>query len=468
MQDAGGTSQDGSPRRIGRRSFLKYTAAAGVVGALAGMGTLSAANIVRGPKEPTPAWEKGPGVVDYGLAGTKDLPEDLSGRTPHLLKVAQWYDYWPGSFLLDFEKYMKQTYGLQVSVQWDVYTSNEELFEWITLGKRRYDVFFPTNHVVDLLKKANMIYNLNLEWIPNFKNLDPQFISVPREDPIDKRGIGGDFVSIPYFWGTTGIAFRTDLIPKDEVEALGVDFFWMDSYQPKAAGYGRVELRKKMRMLEDMRDVYCFGFKKVGWEWQEAQGLTPTGSFPPDGPQWTSNETDTARVTTMGKSLFECKPNLFDYNSTEDTLSLVGGSAVLNQAWSGDVTYASRPDQNQPMPVDYVIPIQGSRWWTDTMVIHNQSRNLWLAHQFINFVHSVEDPWQENQLLTKWNLYSTPNKACFDLLKPFQNGWDMTKDPRLYPNLWAKEDLKRCDLPRDVGLSALLNLYNPLWFDLTD
>ena len=344
---------------------------------------------------------------------------------------------------------------------------------------------------MDNIKKSGLIYNLNTDWLPNFANLWSDFIRVPHyadsPDNLDQRLDPTEpgpnpptkihFVSIPYFWGTTGIAWRKDQIPKDEVEAIGLDFFTMDSYSPQAAGYPTtVTLNGKMRMLEDQRDVFTFGFKKAGWTAQQAQGMAPspyvgpytdtTGKVWP-GTQWTSNETKAGRVSAMGDWLFQCKPHLFDFNSTGDTPSLIAGIAVLNQAWSGDIAYAQRPDQSNPQPADYIIPYQGSRWWQDTCVIPSKCRNLWLAHEFINFIHSVSSDWPENQLLTKWNLYPTPNKACFDLLTPFANGYDMRADSRLYPNLLAPDDWNRCDLPRDVGADVLVKEYNPLWFNLT-
>lgn len=472
------------PRGLTRRRFLKW----GILGAAAvgvlGLGGLSALGYVRRAPASPPVWEIAPGVVDYSKVPEKTL----TGPTPNLLKVAQWYDYWPGSFLTDFETYMQETYNLSITVEPEIFTSNEELFEWITTGGKRFDVIFPTNHVVDNIKKGGFIYNLNLDWIPNYSNLWSDFVKIPhhvdsadnldqRLDPSPSGGQDVNTVSVPYFWGTTGIAFRTDKIPKADVEAIGYDFFTMSSYTP-TNGLPTVLLDGRMRMLGDQRDVFSAGLKKAGQLWQKDQGIpfspyiedyTDTHATAWKGTQWTSNETASSRVDAMGAWLSQVKPHIFDFNSPQDTSSLIAGTAVLNQAWSGDITYAQRPDQNNPQPADFVVPYQGSRWWQDNCTIHSQSRNLWLAHQFINFIHNVDSPWLENQLLARWNLYPTPNKACFDWLvqNPFANGYDMTQDTRLYPNLLAPDDWARCDIPRDVGLYALDNEYNPLWFDLT-
>jgi spermidine/putrescine-binding protein len=221
-----------------------------------------------------------------------------------------------------------------------------------------------------------------------------------------------------------------------------------------------------MRMLDEMLDVIGAGLKKAGWEDQKAKGLTPTGLFPPDGPQWTTTETDPTRVKTAGDWLYQNKPLLFGYNSTDQATSIVIGSSIVNQAWSGDMMYAIRPDQPSGArpTADYLIPTQGSTWWVDCAAIHSRSRNLWLAHEFLNFIH---DPAQ-NKTLTVWNLYSTPNRGTYETLltEPFPSGWIMSEDPRLYPNIYDPDKFRVCDPSRDIGLDTMRRLYNPLWFDL--
>ncbi len=273
-------------RRYTRRDFIKWSAGAAVSGTLAGMGVLSAMGIVRGPEEPVPEWEIEPGIVDYSKVPG---PNDLDKTRTYVLKVAQWYDYWPGSFLQNYKAHMLNEYGLKVEVQWDVYTSNEELFTWLTINKRRYDLIFPSNTHVDLFKNADMIYTLNRDWIPNFVHLNPDLLDVPRDDPYDLHDKTGDYVSVPYFWGTTGIGIRKDKIPIDEAKVHGMDMFWMDTYEPQTPGFSSLDMRKKMNLLDDQRDVLMAGFKKAGWQEQIDAGLSPTGMYPPNGPQWTTN-----------------------------------------------------------------------------------------------------------------------------------------------------------------------------------
>lgn len=465
----------GSPRSeggagIGRREFLRWAAAAGALGAVGGLGGLSVLGYVKGPVELTPEWEVAPGVVDYRMVRDREL----TGPNPQVLRVAQWFDYWPGSFLVNFEDYMSKTYNMSVHVQWDIFTSNEELFQWISLGKRSYDVIFPSNNYVDLYKRAGVVYNLNERWLPNLKNINHPLVDRPVDSPWNRRGgPNGDLIALPYFWGTTGLGFRSDRIRREDLEAMGWEIFERDSYT--TPGTPTVELVKRMRMLDEMTDVLAAGFKEAGWKGQAATGSTPTGLFPPDGPQWTSAEADPSHVRACDDWLLSVKPRLFDYNSVDVVPSLVSGAATVNQAWNGDIMYAKRPDQNTSLPVDYVIPPQGTGMWFDSICIHSKCRNLWLAHEFANFIHNVDAPWKENQLLTKWNLYATPNQACYDKLSEWEvspgggypSHWRMTEEPILYPNVLRPELLRVCDLAPLPDLDVLMNVYNPLWFDLT-
>jgi len=258
---------------------------------------------------------------------------------------------------------------------------------------------------------------------------------------------------VPYFWGTTGIAYNTDYLDRPTVEGLGWELFW----QPDVLGY---DLRGKMNMLNEMRDVLLIGFKQAGWNGQAAEGRTPSGELPPDGTQWTSNETDPARVKAAKDLLLQARPNLFDFNSTNVIPSLQTRAALANHSWSGDAMLAATPDARNPWPIDYVIPKQGTRWWIDAMAIHSKAKNIWVAHEFLNFIHDPE----VMKNLAYWNRYSSTNLTARSLMTPLGDSeWDIANDPRLYPDAatW-----KRLDLSVDVGAAVLETLYNPAWNEL--
>ena len=121
---------------------------------------------------------------------------------------------------------------------------------------------------------------------------------------------------------------------------------------------------------------------------------------------------------------------------------------------------AATPDARNPWPIDYVIPKQGTRWWIDAMAIHSKAKNIWVAHEFLNFIHDPE----VMKNLAYWNRYSSTNLTARSLMTPLGDSeWDIANDPRLYPDAatW-----KRLDLSVDVGAAVLETLYNPAWNEL--
>ncbi len=453
------------PEGVSRRRFLKLLGIGGAAAAVAGglgYGFLSGAFSRPRPEEEVP-WEVAPGVVDYSM-----VSEEIANTT---LKVAQWYDYWPGSFILDFQNFIKEKYGVSVKVVQDIFVSNEELWLWLTLNKREYDVFFPSNYYVELMEGADMVYNLNPDWLPNIQYIDPKQMNVPAEKPYDRRA-DGSMIALPYYWGTTGMAWNYEWIADADIEAEGWEFYLRKTYNsPKGE---TLNLEGNLLLLDDQRDVLMMGFKGAGWKEQLEEGLTPTAiplnSAPPyNGEyQWSSNETAPEKLQKAKEFLLAAKPQVFKFESAQQGVWLIPGPGgkpfkFVSQAWNGDIANAKQPQAPTPNPINYMVPKQGGARWIDAMAIHSRSRNLFLAHEFLNFIHDPE----VNKRLTDWNLYPTPNLAAKDILRTYPKGPGQTYDPREDPLIYHPDSvLLRCDFEKDVGLEVLQDHYFPIWTEL--
>ncbi len=551
----------GSPSGVSRRSFLKYAA----------IGGLAAAGVYTGLRYPSgwqewinygkKDWEYAPGVVDYDKVlqigwGPSELGfrNDIRNSPPsqRVLNIAQWYDYWPGKVLIDFGKYMETRWGVPgVSIVWtsNIYTSNEELFTWVTQTGRKFDLMFPTNYTVETLEKAGLLANMNKAWIRNYVNLfglvpspvpadrldlpyqpsypsDPSYQGFNNPAQVDFRtpALNGyqyrmntvtypnprgtenftwdeqnSLVAIPYQWGTTGIGYRTDVFDADEIRDMGWDVFELSSYK------GRSLLNKKM-MLDDMREVFTAALKETGWKNQEAfkaQGLTTADPTPitkntnppysdspftdPEGRpdyQWSNNETADSKIQAATDWLMSFRSQMLGFNTPQQGPYLVSGTMLVDQAWSGDIMYAVRPNSNQHLPVDYFVPKQGGARWIDNSVIHRECERLWLAHEFMNY---ILDP-KVGAIISAWNLYASPNAWSFKLLRNdpqytfygrnrdgTEYVWNHASDHRIYADISLGYSgdtsqgsyierglppiLNRCEYQKDVGVRNTLNYF---------
>ncbi len=459
-RDAGAEPVD--PLDLSRRRFLKLGGAALGASAVAVLTGGILDKVIRfGTQTGLKPWETAVGVVDYGR-----IQEGVF--TTNELRIAQWYDYWPGSFIANFQRYIQQKYNRTVRLTIDVFTTNEELFTWITQSGRKFDVMFPSNYRVEIMDRASLLMNMNEAWLPNLQNLADgvktafngrtlgNFLT-PAGTPFAFRE-DRSRICVPYQWGTTGLGYNTDVFAEADIKGLGVDVF-------RHASWNGTPLTRRMGMLDDMREVLGLGFKAAGWDAQPGPESSKTGIVGANGPfQWSQNDTDPSHLAAAENILSnEMKPNLLGFNTQSQGPWMRDGQTYANQAWSGDLIYAIQPFSQAHYPVSYVLPEQGGARWVDNAVIHREAQNLWLAHEFINFFLDA----QQGAAITDWNLYATPNIVSYDDLQTSPPGctpgncdYDPREDRRIYPE---DVDLARCDYQEDVGVAVTQNLYIPAW-----
>jgi spermidine/putrescine transport system substrate-binding protein len=153
---------------------------------------------------------------------------------------------------------------------------------------------------------------------------------------------------VPYAWGTTGICYRSDLVPSAPTS-------WNDILTPAPENVG------KITMLATDRWLLLPAQKALGFS---------------------VNTTDDDELEQVAELLTAAKDNLLAYDDTTFYSRLVSGEANLVEAWDGWCNYgiAENPD------IEFVVPEEGSDLWTDTMVVLKSSENKEAAHAFINWV----------------------------------------------------------------------------------
>ena len=103
-------------------------------------------------------------------------------------------------------------HGVKVNV--DLYDSNEALLAKLQAGNAGYDVICPSDYSVQVLIAQKLLRPLDHSALPHLRNVDAAFLDRPY-DP-------GNVHSVPYFWGTTGIAYDRSKLkaPVDSWAAL--------------------------------------------------------------------------------------------------------------------------------------------------------------------------------------------------------------------------------------------------------
>ena len=87
------------------------------------------------------------------------------------LNLYGWSDYVPQQMLDDF------TTKFGIKVNYDTYSSNEEMLAKLQAGASGYDVIIPSDYTVAIMIKQDMLEPIDVTQLKNFGKLDQRFIN---------------------------------------------------------------------------------------------------------------------------------------------------------------------------------------------------------------------------------------------------------------------------------------------------
>ena len=121
------------------------------------------------------------------------------GSEKVVLNVFNWGDYMCDTVLEAFEKEYPH-----IKVNYETYTTNEDMYVKIKTGGSAYDVAFPSDYMIKRMIDEGLVKEINMDNIPNYKYIDDQFKNLSY-DPDNKY-------SVPYLWGTVGILYNKTMV----------------------------------------------------------------------------------------------------------------------------------------------------------------------------------------------------------------------------------------------------------------
>jgi spermidine/putrescine transport system substrate-binding protein len=248
------------------------------------------------------------------------------------LNLYGWSEYVPQALLDGF------TEETGIKVNYDTYSSNEELLAKLQAGASGYDVIIPSDYTVAIMIKQGLLEQIDLNQIPNFKNLSPELTNLDF-DP-------GNKYSVPYQWGTVGIAVDTDKVTRPITK-------WTDLWDP--------EFKDRVVMLDDEREVLGMVLQTLGYD---------------------KNSTDPAQLEEAKAKLLELMPNVRLFDSDSPKTALLAGEVWLGHTWNGEAAIA----HNENPAIDYICPEEGCGIWVDNLAVPKAAPHKDAALAFMNYV----------------------------------------------------------------------------------
>ena len=344
-----------------------------------------------------------------GASGTSDANSGNSGSSDGgELYVYNWGEYIDEDVISQFED------ETGITVVYDLFETNEEMYPVIEAGGVNYDVVCPSDYMIQKMRENDLLAELNFDNIPNVDQIDPVYMEMSKAfDPENKY-------SVPYCWGTVGILYNTKLL-----EELGVPAptKWADLWDERLSG--------EILMQDSVRDAFMVALKKDGYS---------------------MNSESEDELQQAKQDLIDQKPLVQAYVIDQIRDKMIGGEAAVGVIYSGEMLYIQDEVANLGLDYDleYVIPEEGTDLWVDSWVIPKNAKNKENAEKWIDFMCRPEIAKANFEYIT----YPTPNKGAFDLLDE-----EMQNNKAVFPDM---DSLKNSEVYKYLGDDTDA-IYNELW-----
>lgn len=336
-------------------------------------------------------------LVVLGVVFLRPRPTQ-EGQTLYFLN---WADYIPEDLL---KKFAAET-GAKVVL--DTFESPEAMLAKLKAGAdQEFSLVVAPDYYVLQMARDDLIAPLDKGKLKNLSNLDLFFLDPPYDPGLQ--------YSIPYLWGTTGLAYREDLV-RGPVDSYAVLF------DPEAQV-------GPFLLLDEMRETIGAALKYLGYS---------------------VNTTDPEALEKAKELLLAAKRRSVGFAGGFEALNrILAGDAALSLAYSGNVLQAREEDER----LRYTLAKEGGTLWTDAMVVLKRGPAQDLAYRFIDFLLEPENA----AALAEYTRYATPVAQAIPLLPE-----EMRNDPAVFP---PEEMRAKLEYLKDLGPD--IALFDRVWTEV--
>jgi spermidine/putrescine-binding protein len=279
------------------------------------------------------------------------------------ITLYSWGEYFSPALLERFEK------ETGIEVEYEIYDTSDEMREQIKSSPGEYDVVVMDDLALQRMRRTRVIRELSLDLLPNSEHIDTKYLA--SGDSFDS-GVS----SLPYFWGTTLIAYNKRQIPNPEHS-------WSLLFDSRVKNHVFF-VEERMECTENM-------LRFLG--------------YPPSTED--SDQLGEAADKLLELSLIQNARFGSDADGKE---GLDDGSIWAGMIYNGDLAQALLEDTEDK--IGYFYPKEGTTTWVDNFTVPKDTPRWKEAHKFINF---MMDPIVAAESST-FVQFATANKSAQDHL----------------------------------------------------
>lgn len=249
------------------------------------------------------------------------------------VNVLNWSSYIPTDVIKDFEK------EYDIKVNYGTYSSNEELLAKISNSSTgTYDVVFPSDYMVSLMKERDMLNKIDKSKLINYSNIDSIFLN-------QEYDLGNNY-SLPFLMTHVVIA-----VDRSDFKEVILSYKHLINKRYK----------NSMVLIDDQRIVIGAALQALSYDINDLK------------------EENYNIVKAFMERLYD---NTKAFDSDSPKTFLITDEVDIGLMWSAEAIMAKEYNDN----IEIIIPSDGYALSMDNYTILKGSKNEENAYKFINYL----------------------------------------------------------------------------------
>ncbi|MCQ2184006.1 MAG: ABC transporter substrate-binding protein [Bacteroidales bacterium] len=360
----------------------------------------------------------------------------------HVLKVYNWSSYIDEALIPEFEQWYEECTGEPVRVIYSTFDINETMLAKIEKGHEDYDLCCPSDYIIERMLQQDLLLPISHDFGDTTDYIEANISPFVRHffDLIDGKGKNANDYAVSFMWGTTGILYNEKYV--DPEDARSWDIILNEKY------------KDRIFIKDAARDIYAPILARL------RQDDLLSGRVTRDELMYDSSDESIAMVEQY---MNRVRPLVAGWEADFGKEQMTQEKGWVNMTWSGDAVWAIEEAAEIGVPLNYVVPEEGSAVWFDGWVIPKYARNTKAASWFINFmcrsdnaIRNMDEIGYVSAVATDEVLEavrdSSLSDSTVDVSYMFGEGHECEPlDNVQYPD---RSVIERCSLEHDWGLET--------------
>lgn len=299
-------------------------------------------------------------LILFGCNKNSQTSTKTEKSLSNVVKMLCWSEYFDPAAI---EKFTNET-GIQV--EYITYDDPDEVEARLASEPGRFDVVVTDDLAINILAKLRLLQPLDKSALPNLGNVSSEYLG--------RKFDANNSYSVPYLWGTTLIAYRSDKIESPEKS-------WKSLWDTKYKG--------KVMVLGDRTEGLGIGMISEGY---------PINSSDPKHIQFASE------IIVEGIKSNDARLG----SDAEIREGLLSGDVWIASCYSGDAAMIAEENEN----IAFFIPNEGAPLWMDNFSVASDATNVNGAYAFVDYMLRKDSA----AMNANFTWYGTTNSAAVPLL----------------------------------------------------